>query len=177
MNNNIRQKLGVLETTKQNIRTAINTFVGDEVLTTSTPFADYPDAIRNVVKPLKPVIHGVNYYNYKGDLLYTYTPEEFLRLTAHPSQDSTDTLEGQGWNWSLADAKDFIANSCDLLNIGGLYITKDRKTHLYIDIPEGGLEPYLMTVCVGYWCSTNSSITIDWGDGTAATTISCSAYT
>ena len=110
MNNSIRQKLGVLETTKQNIRTAINTFVGDDVLTTSTPFADYPGAIRDVVKPLEPVIHGVNYYNYEGDLLYTYTPEEFLRLTTHPSQDSTDTLEGQGWNWTLADAKDFIVN-------------------------------------------------------------------
>lgn len=166
----IHNKIASLQNTVEDIRQSIVNKGVPVVITDG--FKVYPDAVRAIKfqnyidTPLKPTIHGVNYYDYNGDLLYVYTPQEFLALSAHPSQPSHTGLVADGWNWELTDAQDFIENTCDCLNIGAHYKTESDKTEIYftLDALEG--EDYSIPVFFRAK-RTNSvySILIDWGDG------------
>lgn len=99
----------------------------------------------------------VNFYDYDGTLVKSYTTAEFLQLQALPENPTHEGLTAQGWNWTLADAQIFVqANG--LLDIGQIYNTSDGKTRIYITLPSGRLAPYL-------GLRINGSIDIDWGDG------------
>lgn len=166
----IQEKINDIASVKDDIRVEI---VGKgATLPLNSSFEDYPDAIRSIVNTgptvKEPVIHGVNYYDYKGDVVWTYTVDEFLALPQHPPQTGSETLKGDGWNWSLADAKDFIRNKFDLLNIGGQYVTKDGASRIYLDIPDD-LEGETLFFQVAYNTYNPGQLrylTIDWGDGT-----------
>ena len=106
----------------------------------------------------------VNFYDYDGTVVNSYTAEEFVALTAMPNNPTHDGLTAQGWNWSLADAKDYVADY-GKLNIGQMYITSDGKTRLYISLPEGRTSPILQ-LCL----DANSELDIDWGDGSGHST-------
>jgi hypothetical protein len=99
----------------------------------------------------------VNFYDYDGTLVNSYTAQEFGQLSALPSNPTHQGLTAQGWNWSLANAKSYVA-SCGKLNIGQNYITSDGKTRLYITLHEGRLSPQL-------GLGINGSVDVDWGDG------------
>ena len=47
----------------------------------------------------------VNFYDYDGTRLYSYTLAEVQALTELPELPSHDGLICQGWNWTLADIK------------------------------------------------------------------------
>ena len=115
-------------------------------------------AKQNLVSP-----QSVNFYDYDGELVYAYTAEEFAQLSALPTNPTHDGLTAQGWNWSLSDAKAYVANY-GALNIGQSYITSDGKTRLYIHLEDGRLEP---TLGLGI----NGSVDVDWGDGSAHDTM------
>ncbi len=106
----------------------------------------------------------VNFYDYDGTIVNSYTAQEFAALTAMPSNPSHDGLTAQGWNWSLSDAKAYVA-SYGKLEIGQMYITSDGKTRLYIELTEGRLSPWLEL-----YLDANSELDIDWGDGSAHST-------
>lgn len=106
----------------------------------------------------------VNFYDYDGTIVSSYTVQEFSELTAMPSNPSHDGLTAQGWNWSLANAKAYVAKY-GKLNIGQMYITSDGKTRLYIKLIEGRLSPWLTL-----YLNENSELDIDWGDGSAHST-------
>jgi len=101
----------------------------------------------------------VNFIDFDGTIVYSYTAEEFLALTEMPpNPDHTaDGLTAQGWNWSLAGAKEYVTDY-KLLWIGQLYITTDGKTHVYIELFKGRTSPYC-----GF--SLNGTAVIEWGDG------------
>lgn len=105
----------------------------------------------------------VNFYDYDGTLVKSYTAEEFAQLSTLPSNPTHEGLTAQGWNWSLANAKSYVA-SYGKLNIGQSYITSDGKTRLYITLHEGRLSPYLKL-------GVNGLVDIDWGDGTSHDTM------
>lgn len=161
------EKVQLLDRTVDTIRQSI---VNKNVpLEKSDGFKSYPEAVRQISyvkqEELKPTIHGVNYYDYNGDLLYVYTPQEFLALSAHPSQPTHAGLVADGWNWDLTDAQDFIENTCDCLNIGAHYITDTGDTRVYFTIPED-MDGELGQRGVYYRQSKANGLTIDWGDGT-----------
>ena len=171
----IQEKINDIATVKDDIRVEI---VGKGAsLPLNSPFVDYPAAARTIqgAGPVykEPVIHGVNYYDYKGDVLYTYTVDEFLALGQHPAQVGTETLKGDGWNWSLEDAQDFIRNKFDLLNIGGQYITKDGGSRIYLDIPEElAGETLFFQLAFNIFTKSGEEtygFFIDWGDGETTT--------
>ena len=116
----------------------------------------------------------VNFYDYDGTVVASYTASEFAELTALPENPTHEGLTAQGWNWTLSDAKTYVA-SYGKLNIGQMYITSDGKTRLYIELTEGRLTPYLKL-----YLNANSELDIDWGDGsthsTFANTSSSAAY-
>ena len=102
----------------------------------------------------------VNFYDYDGTLLYSYTLEEAQALTELPPAPTPkkDFLVFEEWNWSLAQIKDYALP----LQVGAIYKTVDGKTRAVIRIDE----EWQKNVVVRYsqWCT---SIVVDWGDGSA----------
>lgn len=105
----------------------------------------------------------VNFYDYDGTCVASYTAAEFLNLSALPENPNHEGLTAQGWNWTLEDAQAKVSESghCDL---GQNYITSDEKTKLDI-IFDKLLSPVYLGIAV------NGTASIDWGDGTAEETI------
>ena len=106
----------------------------------------------------------VNFYDYDGTVVASYTASEFAELTSMPDNPMHDGLTAQGWNWTLSDAKTYV-EEYGKLNIGQMYITSDGKTRLYITLPEGRTSPWLKL-----YLNTKSEIDIDWGDESAHST-------
>ena len=108
----------------------------------------------------------VRFIDYDGAIVDSYTAAEFAALTAMPSNPTHEGLIAQGWNWSLADAKTYVAKY-GTLNIGQMYITSDGRTRLYVRMQEGRLSPILKL-----YLNANSELDIDWGDGSTHSTFS-----
>lgn len=127
---------------------------------------EYPADIATIptggITPAEP--KDVNFYDYDGTCLYSYTADEFAELTAMPANPSHDGLTAQGWNIVLSDAKTWVAANT-YLDIGQNYITSDGKTRIYIYLNSGGLEPYLTL-----YLSDDSEVDVDWGDGSTHST-------
>ena len=109
----------------------------------------------------------VNFLDYDGTISYSYTAAEFAALSSMPANPTHDGLTAQGWNWSFANAKTYVAKYGNL-NIGQMYITDDGKTRIYIHLEEGRTSPVL-GVC------PNGTVDIDWGDGTTHDTLTGSS--
>ena len=109
----------------------------------------------------------VNFLDYDGTILYSYTAADFAALSSMPANPTRDGLTAQGWNWSLTNAKAYVAKY-GKLNIGQMYITDDGKTRIYIHLEEGRTSPVL-GVCA------NGTVDIDWGDGTTHDTLTGSS--
>lgn len=103
----------------------------------------------------------VNFIDYDGTVVYTYTAAEFANLSALPANPSHDGLTAQGWNWTLSDAKTYVAKY-GMLEIGQNYITTDGKTRIYISITE-----WEKPIKFYYTQSTTNLVTVDWGDGSS----------
>ena len=101
-----------------------------------------------------PAIKDINFYDYDGVILHSYTIEEIQKLTELPPLPERDGFVCQGWNWSLDDIKDHNRQ----INVGAMYVTDDGKTRIYIHLEEGRTSP-MLGVC------PNGSVTVDWGDG------------
>lgn len=104
----------------------------------------------------------INFWDYDGTLLYSWTFAELATKTALPPLPSHDGLICQGWNWTLQDIKDAGRE----LDIGALYITDDGKTRLYVDVDTETWDDFVLN----YWQSTRNATTVDWGDGTTPET-------
>ncbi len=105
----------------------------------------------------------VNFIDYDGVILYSYTKAEFAQLAALPANPTHTGLTAQGWNWSLSDAKTYVAANGKLW-IGQMYVTSDGKTRIYIHLEEGRLSPYL-------GIAVNGTATVEWGDGSSDSTV------
>lgn len=104
----------------------------------------------------------INFWDYDGTLLYSWTLAELTTKTELPPLPSHDGLICQGWNWTLADIKDAGRE----LDIGALYITDDGKTRIYVDVDTETWDDFVLN----YWQSTRNATTVDWGDGTTPET-------
>jgi hypothetical protein len=108
-----------------------------------------------VTAPMK----DVNFYDYDGTRLYSYTVTEAQALTELPALPTQPGLACQGWNWTLEDIK--AMNRA--VDVGAIYITDDGKTRLYITISAEGR----MDVPLYFSQTIANGATIDWGDGSA----------
>ncbi len=111
----------------------------------------------------KVVEKDVNFIDYDGTILYSYTAQEANALTALPANPSHSGLTAQGWNYTLAQMKTQIGD-VGRCTIGQLYVTDDDKTRLYCHFEEDRLSP-LLGIC------PNGTVTIDWGDGSSTNTV------
>lgn len=111
-------------------------------------------------------LSDVNFYDYDGKRVASYTAADFAALDAMPGNPSHQGLTAQGWNWSLSEAKAYVA-AYGSLNIGQQYTTNDGATRLYLEIPRGGD----LAVPLFLWQSVSDGVSIDWGDGSNPETV------
>lgn len=132
--------------------------------------AEFVSAISAIqTEPVEAEEKAVNFYDYDGTRLYSYSASDFANLSAMPSNPTHTGLTAQGWNWTLADAKTYVSD-IGALNIGQMYTTSDGKTRVYIHLLKGRTSPML-------GCCPNGSVDVDWGDGTAHDTLTGSSTT
>lgn len=106
----------------------------------------------------------VNFYDYDGTLLYSFSLAQAQALTELPTLPEHEGLIAQEWNYTLEEIKSYDRR----VDIGATYITDDGKTRLYITIPVDGRK----TIPLYFNQTTANGITIDWGDGSATETLS-----
>ena len=111
----------------------------------------------------------VNFIDYDGTLLYSYAASEFADLSALPTNPSHDGLVAQGWNWTLTNAKTYVA-SYGKLWIGQMYITESGDTEIDVELHAPRLSPYL-------GIAVNGTVEVDWGDGSTKSTITGTSLT
>ena len=109
----------------------------------------------------------VNFYDYDGTILHSFSKDEFLALNELPSLPTQPGLTCQGWNYDITKAKTYV-EEYGKLDIGATYITDDGKTRLYFRIAAEGR----MTVPLYFSQTVANGVTIDWGDGSATQTLS-----
>ena len=100
----------------------------------------------------------INFRDYDGTLLESWTLEELQSKTDLPSLPSHPGLITQGWNWTLEGLKEWN----DYQNVGINYITDDGYTRIYITLKAPNLTPQL-----GIGQQYRNGYSIDWGDGSA----------
>ena len=106
----------------------------------------------------------VTFIDYDGAVLYSYSLAEAQALTELPALPSHDGLVCQGWNWTLEAIKALNRP----VTVGAMYITDDGATRLHIRIATIGR----MTVPLYIGQTVANGVSIDWGDGSAAKTLS-----
>ena len=106
----------------------------------------------------------VTFIDYDGSVLYSYSLAEAQALTGLPELPAHDGLVCQGWNWTLEAIKALNRP----VTVGAMYITDDGATRLHIRIATVGR----MTVPLYIGQTVANGVSIDWGDGSAAETLS-----
>ena len=106
----------------------------------------------------------VTFIDYDGSVLYSYSLAEAQALTDLPELPAHDGLVCQGWNWTLEDIKALNRP----VTVGAMYITNDGATRLHIRIATVGR----MTVPLYIGQNVANGVSIDWGDGSTAETLS-----
>ena len=107
----------------------------------------------------------VNFIDYDGRIVYSYTAAEAQALTELPANPSHSGLTAQGWNWTLAEIKAQLAAVPDgPVWVGQMYVTTSGATEIDITLKGTDLSPYLAI-------AVNGTVTVDWGDGSATDTM------
>lgn len=95
----------------------------------------------------------VNFYDYDGTLLHSYTLAEVQEMSELPPLPTQPGLTCQGWNWTLEGIKEQGKT-----DVGAIYITDDGKTRVVVEITDI-VSPMIYLNWVG------ATVNIDWGDG------------
>ena len=106
----------------------------------------------------------INFIDYDGTILHSYTKTEWQSVTTLPSNPSHTGLTAQGWNWTKAQINaQLTAMPNDDVWVGQMYITTSGDTEIDVSFVDSTrLSPYLS-------CAVNGTITIDWGDNFTST--------
>ena len=108
--------------------------------------------------------NDVTFIDYDGAVLYSYSLAEAQALTELPTLPSHAGLVCQGWNWTLEAIKALNRP----VTVGAIYITDDGATRLHIRIATVGR----MTVPLYIGQTVSNGVSIDWGAGSTAETLS-----
>lgn len=100
----------------------------------------------------------VNFIDYDGVVLYSYTKSEFLSLTSMPTNPAHTGLVSQGWNWTLEDAKAWVS-AHGSLTVGQSYVTDDGDTRIYIHVDNANRSTFKLNF------GAPAGTIIVWGDG------------
>lgn len=108
---------------------------------------------------------GVVFINYNGDVLYQYNTTNMQAASELPPLPNNQGFKDEAWNWTLAEIKTHLtAYPNSTLTVGVNLMTSDEKTHVFYEVREDTKTIY---VCIGL----NGTATVEWGDGSADSTI------
>lgn len=101
--------------------------------------------------------NDINFFDYDGTLLHSYTIEDANNLTELPKLPEQPGLICQGWNTSLEN----VQAADQPMDFGAIYTTDDGKTRVHIvNTSEKDWNMYFyINQSVAY------GVTVDWGDG------------
>lgn len=106
----------------------------------------------------------VNFFDYEGTILYSYTWDEAKVMTELPPlpDRTSEGLVCQGWNYTL---EDMLAQADEngengYADIGAIYTTDDGSTRIHIELTEEDLS---------FEFEIQSPMQVLWGDGTSET--------
>lgn len=109
-------------------------------------------------------LKDVNFYDYDGTRVYSYTALEFSQLSTLPASPTHQGLVFEKWSWDKAHIDDTLADvPGQPIHIASFWNTSDGKTRIYLYV-DFAIAPYL-GLCI------NGSVTIDWGDGSNTETM------
>lgn len=154
----IAENLEALQQAKEDIAQAIVAKGG--YVSQDEGFSSFAQSITQTIPDPGPQDLPVIFYDYDGTILYSYSAANFLNLSDMPANPTHEGLVAEGWNWTLADAKDYVSKH-GAIDIGQLYHTESGlyEEDITADSESG------MTVSVRAIYGT----VIDWGDGTSST--------
>ena len=114
---------------------------------------------------------GVIFIDYDGTLIDAWESVDVAGKTALPSNPSHTGLTAQGWNWSLASIKAYIADYPDaLMTVGQMYTTTSGASEIDCTFTADTLHPYL-GIC------PNGTVEVDWGDNSSTSTLTGTSLT
>ena len=105
--------------------------------------------------------NDVNFYDYDGTLVYSYSADEFLALTAFPPNPSHTRLVAQGWNWDFEAAQNYV-RAHHMLDVGQTYTTASGASEFDVEISGDLRIAFAYGVPYG---NGRTELEIDWGDG------------
>ena len=105
---------------------------------------------------VEPEEKDVNFYDYDGTRMYSFTKEEFLALNEMPATHDREEEElvADGWNWDFEEAKTHV-ETYRYLNVGAQY-SSEHSAIFYITIDA--FRNFSLAFA-------NPRAVIDWGDG------------
>lgn len=116
----------------------------------------------------------VNFFDYDGTIVASYTTAEFANISALPDNPSHDGLIAQGWNipstWTLADAKTYVSTN-KKADWGQMYTTTSGATEIDVEFTDPNRKSPYMSLAV------NGTASIDWGDGSTAESVTGTSLT
>lgn len=110
---------------------------------------------------VEPEEKDVNYYDYDGTRLYSYTKNEFLALETEPEVPNRQEMKKCRWNVSFADCQ-VLVNRDGFLDIGLIGEPADCDIKMFINLSEEFKSPYI-------YVGASKNCIVDWGDGTIET--------
>lgn len=159
---NISDKLQYLAETKEVIKAAIKN--KGVAVTDSDRFRTYADRIAAIRSAATP--NDVNFYDYDGVCLYSYSASEFLSLSDFPPPPYCEDREAV-WNFTLNKAQEIVAKN-RMLDIGALYnLGGDVLARFFLSIKTQNQLEVSLNAYFPYGKGT-----IDWGDGSPEETYS-----
>lgn len=124
---------------------------------------DFSSEIASIQSGVEPKeMKDVNFYDYDGTILYSYTWDEALQLTEMPPlpDRTNEGLTCEGWNWTLEEMQ---ANE-GLCDVGALYYPTNGRAKLYLTIEEDDERNRTFYLRLGAWGGNFEGV-IYWGDG------------
>ena len=140
---------------------------------------EYPEGFINAIGNISSggalIKKDVNFIDYDGTLLYSYTKDEISSMSSDSDLPANPVHEGliaQGWNWTLAQIKTQLLAMPDTpVIVGQMYITASGDTEIDVDFTDPIRLSPILTICV------NGTITVNWGDNTTPNTITGTSLT
>ena len=106
----------------------------------------------------------VNFFDYDGTLLYSYTFSEAAELSVLPNLPTHTGLIAQEWNWTLSQIQSDV-NKRKTINVGCNLDTDDGSTCLFFYVHKGTRIP---TLALNFCIAAATSVVVYWGDGTSS---------
>lgn len=150
----IASEITRLQGAKSDIKSAIE--AKGVTVSSSLKLDEYASKIGAIPTPIEEAPENdVNFYDYDGFRVASYTIAEAKALTALPTPPQHEGLTFEEWNWSLSDITSYNRQYID---IGANYAPTDGKTHFKVNVSAG----YDIMLPIQGRAMT---IMVVWGDG------------